>query len=542
MIDQLKAISATAFIVGIYVALRWNLLDVPLDRDEGGFAYIGQIINAGGLPYQDATDHKPPLVFYLYALAQRVFPESATGIHLFGHIYNFITLIVLATLARKITGNYAAAFFTALIFAAFSAAASLQGFTTSVALLMLLPISLSALSAAYAIEKQKWTYVLLSGFFGALACWLKPVAFFSIIPLFAWVVWKWEASPRDSSHLHTSHRRALTRIRTTAIWLSGGMLSSILVLLPFAANGLLSEVWYWTFTHNFAYSQAIDISQNLARVISWIRHVLWPKGESIPVLAALTGCVLMLSFRIKYSVFVTSFLVGSVVGTIPGHNYNHYFMQWAPAVSLAAGVALAILIANRTKFFRFSIGSLAALATLIMPLAMLPGYYVTDPAHVISRKAFGANPFPESEVLAEWLRQNSENDNTVFIYGSEPQILFLSGLRNVSRHIYMYPLLQNFERHEEFQEEAIRDIIKERPTFIVSTNVPTSLLASRSASPRFDRAITRYVQENYRPVGWIPVTNIAPEFNSISIMDRNLARRFSEHTYRILLFKRSSRE
>ena len=78
----------------VYILIRLNTVSIPLDRDEGIFGYAGQVILNNGLPYRDVFDHKPPVAFYLNALALLFVPPTSTGIHTFLHVYNFLTLIV----------------------------------------------------------------------------------------------------------------------------------------------------------------------------------------------------------------------------------------------------------------------------------------------------------------------------------------------------------------------------------------------------------------------------------------------------------------
>ena len=56
-------------IVVVHAGLRFHALGVPLDRDEGAFGTIGQLILDGRVPYRDGVDQKPPGVFFIYALA-----------------------------------------------------------------------------------------------------------------------------------------------------------------------------------------------------------------------------------------------------------------------------------------------------------------------------------------------------------------------------------------------------------------------------------------------------------------------------------------
>ena len=59
----------------LYVGIRVNTVAIPLDRDEGLFGYTGQVILDHGLPYKDSVDHKPPSVYYIYALALLFFRQ-----------------------------------------------------------------------------------------------------------------------------------------------------------------------------------------------------------------------------------------------------------------------------------------------------------------------------------------------------------------------------------------------------------------------------------------------------------------------------------
>ena len=41
----------------------------PLDCDEAAYAYIGHRLLKGDVMYRDLTENKPPLGYWLYALA-----------------------------------------------------------------------------------------------------------------------------------------------------------------------------------------------------------------------------------------------------------------------------------------------------------------------------------------------------------------------------------------------------------------------------------------------------------------------------------------
>ena len=73
---SLGRIALVAAICAIPVALYIPFLTEPLFRDEGFYAAVAQQLLDGGIPYRDAFDNKPPLVFVWYALSFAMFGEN----------------------------------------------------------------------------------------------------------------------------------------------------------------------------------------------------------------------------------------------------------------------------------------------------------------------------------------------------------------------------------------------------------------------------------------------------------------------------------
>src|SRR5215218_8127580 len=64
----------------VLVIARLPSLAQPMGADQGLYAYVGERILAGDLPYRDAWDQKPPAIHYTYALLRAVWPgDGAVG-------------------------------------------------------------------------------------------------------------------------------------------------------------------------------------------------------------------------------------------------------------------------------------------------------------------------------------------------------------------------------------------------------------------------------------------------------------------------------
>ena len=90
-----------AIIILSAAAIRVHLLGVPMERDEGEYAYAGQLILQGIPPYAQVYNMKLPGIYAAYALIMSVFGETRVAIHLGLLFTNAATAFLLFLLGRK---------------------------------------------------------------------------------------------------------------------------------------------------------------------------------------------------------------------------------------------------------------------------------------------------------------------------------------------------------------------------------------------------------------------------------------------------------
>ena len=99
--DWLVGLGLLAVLAG-GAALRWRLLDVPLDRDEGEFAYMAQQMLRGVPPYEAAYAMKLPGIYAVYSVVLAVAGESIRGIHLGLLVAGAATTVAMFLLGRRL--------------------------------------------------------------------------------------------------------------------------------------------------------------------------------------------------------------------------------------------------------------------------------------------------------------------------------------------------------------------------------------------------------------------------------------------------------
>lgn len=458
----------------LYLVLRWRLLDVPLDRDEGVFGWIGQSIRRGELPYRDVFDHKPPGAFYLYALALTVIPATAAGVHAFLAVWNFASLLVTASLADALAGRRAA-LFTALVFAVVSAAPSVQGFATTTEMLLLLPavgaLRLVVTAARSQVARTRTLLLLSAGACAALAFAIRQTAAIALLPLPALIFLARPGAPWP------------TRLRSVALVVTGAVLVVGLIVAAFARD--FDAFVYWTHTHNVIYSEE-----------SWrsVSGAAWRSDLALTVLALLPDLGLPVALGLVAAVLAwladatvrplgvaLALVAAGLASALPAaFLYPHYFAQCVPAVALAGGLglhALAERVGARAAAARPWFTAVAAVAVVSVPAMAHPAYWVVaDPDRIILASA-GPQGFEASALVAAYLRDHMREDEALYVHGSEPQLAFLAERRLANPFGMAYPMTGPFPRRDEFQRRVVAEIERTRPRYVVFCASQFTLMA-----------------------------------------------------------------
>jgi 4-amino-4-deoxy-L-arabinose transferase-like glycosyltransferase len=153
-------------------------LDVPLERDEGEYAYMGQLVLQGVPPYSAAYSMKLPGTDLMYAGIMSLFGQSIQGIHLGLIVLNCATIVLLFYLGRKLVNDVAAAIASGS-YAVLSLSSSVFGFAAHATHFVALPAIGGALLLLSAVDKNKPHLYFFSGTLFGLAFLMKQPGLFS---------------------------------------------------------------------------------------------------------------------------------------------------------------------------------------------------------------------------------------------------------------------------------------------------------------------------------------------------------------------------
>ena len=221
------------------------MLSIPLERDEGEYAYMGQLMLQGVPPYQLAFNIKMPGTYAAYAIILKLFGETPTGIHLGFLFINLATLALIYFLSRRWLDEAGTLVCCAsyMLLALSSAVLGLQGHATHLVMICALGGLLLLLRAR---NKGGQGLMFLSGLlFGLSFLCKQPGLFFGLFAIAVLTRDGWLAGS-------SKWRGSAAKIIVFGIGLA---LPLGLTCLLLWRAGTFDRFWFWTVTYAQAHTR-----------------------------------------------------------------------------------------------------------------------------------------------------------------------------------------------------------------------------------------------------------------------------------------------
>jgi hypothetical protein len=504
--DQNKLLRITwwvlaALFLALVIAIRIRLLGIPLERDEGEYAYAGQLILQGVPPYKLAYNMKFPGTYAAYAAIMAMFGQTVTAIHLGLLIVNAATIILMFFIGRHLVGSVAG-LAAATSYAVLSISPSVLGFAGHATHFVLLPVLGGILLLLKATDRQAFGSLFASGFFFGLGVLMKqPAVFFAVfaaIYLIANSVYR--------------RFRFKTMVLRTLIFSAGVILPLGITCLLLWQLGVFERFWFWTIDYARQYGSLVQLSQAPRILFDTMMEVI-TAGCPIWMLSGIGLLAGLWSKRTRpAAVFLLAFVFFSALAVCPGFYFRpHYFILLLPAVSLLAGLAITKLsdvMLHQVILVRFLPLLLLGFA-LAWPILADKRFFFEPSTADASRMIYPESPFVESIRIAEYLREHTTKSDTIAVLGSEPQIYFYSDRRSATGYIYTYGLMEPQKYAGQMQQEMIRDIERARPKFLISVVMPDSWLERPESERLIFTWANEYTAQNYIIAGFVNM--VAPD-------------------------------
>lgn len=495
---RLTAWIGLAAIVTAVLWARIRLAGLPLERDEGEYAYSGQLLLHAISPYKLAYSMKFPGTAAVYAVVMSIFGKSIIAVHIGLAAANLATIVLTFLLGRKILGEWGGVA-TAASYSVLSLMPHVLGTAAHATHFVVLFAVAGTLALLRSSDRRALLLIFTSGCLFGLALLMKqPGLLFVVFGSCYLFAHDWRGQ--------LDLKRILSR---NLLFISGASAPCFLTGLVLLLSGSFGEFWFWTIDYATEYGSQVGFTEAgglFAGHFSGVLGTAWPIWTVAGI--GLLSCAISPTIRSRAG-FIITFSFFSALAVCAGFYFRpHYFVLFLPALSLLSGAALAAVFNLRTGSPAFHFAVLAVFAACLMwPLWRERDFFFEVPLAEANRMINGTNPCAESIKIAEYIRARSDATDTIAVLGSEPQIYFYSQRRSATGYIYTYPLMEPQPYAHQMQEEMIREIEAARPRFLVLVVMNRSW----AAGPESDKAIYRWADAfcnaNYEEVGLVNISD-----------------------------------
>lgn len=417
--------------------------------DQALYSYVGERILHGDLAYRDAWDQKPPGIHYVYAglraVSTRDVVVPAADLAAAAIVAALIWLLG-ARLGGPLAGGLSAAIFLLLSDPSFARYGGVRVRAQAETFIALAVTGALALVVSFRLPAagSRLRAVGAGVLIGAAFALKYNAGVYALVALIAIAV-----------------TRGL-RVRDIAWMAMGAAVIPALLFGVFWRGRALDDLYQATIVYNVRYSAETYGSRwDMLRYvfIAPIRHAqvdpLWFVGG--------LGCLTLLVFLRRRAVLIPLLWVALACLSIAingARDLPQYFVQAAPALALAAGLAAALTLPRLPVAARWIVVALIAAATWRVgsdPFPKLAANVWYDSRYLFGRMdertylaKFGSREIDKYSAIGNrdvggFLRSRTAPTDTVYVFGFSPGAYVYAQRRSASRFFWSRPVVVGFK-------------------------------------------------------------------------------------------------
>ena len=459
------------FVILIFAAVIGSVsVTYPFGRDQGIYAYAGKMLLEGKIDYKYVFDLKPPGVHFSFALGQLVFGKSMLSMRLFDIIWQYATGLVIFLITFKMTSSkfsgLLASFLYIFLYYRLDYWHTLQadGFLN-------LPFALSIfLLIGENINSHRTKYFFSGVLFGITILFKYTLILF--LPLAVLVLFF-----NTGKHPIKSYYKPL-------LFVSGFIIVNLIVLIIYFFSGALGEFWNIQFVQIPKYAGLGYGTESTGFIIANIIRLFF---RSVYAPLILLSVIVSIYYAVKKKLgkdilFIFMWAVSSVTGLIIQWKFFYYhFLVIIPSIAIGSAIFFNFIIKDFKRKYRA--------AVILFSIIFLAGYFILafgpykhNYADMLSylnsknsleqlyiKKGFTSDSaFMVGRTLkaVDFVKNNTNINAGIFVWGFDPLVYYLSGRHCVSRFIYNFPLYWK-ENNTVFRQEFLNSINREKPKIIL---------------------------------------------------------------------------
>lgn len=466
----------------VILPVRLHTLHEPLEKDIATYAVYGHELLRGKRLYAELIDHKPPLIYWTFAAAEKFLGYDDRTVLILGAVNAVLTLV--AIYAAGLTRNRTAAMVGAIAWTLVASDIPLQANqpNTEVFLNTLLAAGfVIVLQHSHTISRN--TGIAAGVLFG-LSTLYKQV---TIIPILVF----------SGIYFCTAPGPAKKKIGAL---LPIGVLPAVMWILTFgyfSLQGSLREFVFLVGSFNLGYTAVSYTGAHTGGILANIARSLLPGNLGLHYyygflyfpLLTLTGILYGVHQRIRPWIYLAGYALSVLIMVaLPGKWYPHYYQLWLPVFCIGTGWSVAEIL-GRYRSYRQVI--LAALVLIFLSTAYLELRYLSLSPDEISQIKYHRE-YTEVRNSGLAIRSLLLPDETFLAFGSQPGLYYYADKPLPAGQIFL--TLLTFGSPPDIIIERQLSALRHNPPELVVMGIPTLGILPPDG-PADDRSYTGLVRE-----------------------------------------------
>lgn len=478
-----------AGICAIPVILYLPFLTEPFFRDEGLYAAVAQIILHGGIPYEDAFDNKPPMIYLWYTASFLLFGENVWAPRLLvALLLSGSTLLMY--LEGRMLFSHRGGVVAATAFALSFGLATLET-SANTEFFMIPPMVGALFSFTMGQRSGNAGWYGACGFLSGIAMATKHISLFAFALYILLAAWPLLRAQGVRSLAAPEFRRSVGGL------VAGCLAAFLVVAGPFIAMGAGPEMFEQTvvYTQKYVGGGSLETKLSIMRKLPMYLTLITGPWLLFSVLAIAR---IVRSKADGHGPLLLGWLVANWLGIMAaGRFYDHYFVTLLPAMSLMAPLGAKLLRDNWRRP-----------AAMIVLMGLLPLLLV---APVIGNAKIYFQPTPEERHIEKyatddrapwenqgpefgaWLQARTQPDDGVYNFGFQSELYFYADRRSPTRFIMDRP----FWYSDGYVGQALEELNADPPIYVIDS----AIYEDWSEQKLYTTRIKDWIVANYDYVG-----------------------------------------
>jgi len=425
---------------------------MPLSPDSTAYALIGHELLNGQTLYTEILDHKPPIVYIVYAAAEIISgytPQTIVLLNIFAGLLAMFGLFYAGKAGRggTVSGLWAAALWV-IVSGTFEIEAHDPNTEVFINACVVWAFAILAKNRQANLATR---HLIALGLLFTLGSFFKPVVVaFAVFLMTAHIVFP----PGGAANRKNA---VIDCLKVGAI----GAIGWILMFGYFAATARF-EIFYKTIVSYNSYYSGNFLTNIIAPLRGRSELVL----DFMNPLAAFVfvGLILAFFYNRRQAALLAAFIAASWVAiALPGKFYTHYFQLWLPVLIVGSSWAIGHYALSEKIYLRLASYAAGFFLAGILIFGQISPY---QSALSENWMPFINPPLVAGEETARQIKNLLTENETFLVWGNTPNLYFLSGRRPPAAFLFQQHLNES-PVSEQLTNRVRADLKRVRPELLI---------------------------------------------------------------------------